>query len=151
VTTRKTRVKARKTSQGDAVIDNTLFSCLIHLEIADFLPLVFKHIKIPPQVWEEAARSPGKMKKRLTKKIAEMKGFFVDCYDADEMMVNFLKASLDSGESAAIAQADYLRIPVLIDEDKGTKVATKMSIEVIRTGRVLVMLKEAGALKEVRP
>ena len=151
MTSPKGRNKGRATSPGDAVIDNTLFSRLIYLELADFLPFIFKQIRIPPEVRKEAARSQGKLKKRLAKKIAEMKGFFIDCREADEMVAEFLKADLDRGEAAAIAQAAYLGVSLLIDEEKGTKRAKNMSIEVIRTGRLLLMLKEAGAIEEVRP
>src|SRR5690242_15587766 len=99
----------KKTSPGlpYAVIDNTLLSRLVALEVAIFLPLLFKRIRIPREVKREAYASPHKGKRRLQKLIREMAGFFVDCPEADELIKNFLMADLDAGEAAAIAQADY--------------------------------------------
>jgi len=132
-----------------AVIDTTLLSRLAELEVAHLLPVAFKRIFVPPEVKREAFRAPGR--RRLKKLISEMSGFFVDCHSADELIKNFLMADLDAGEAAAIAQADYHKSVVLLDERKGVKRAESMQLEVIRTLNLINMLKEAGALKEVRP
>ena len=62
-----------------------------------------------------------------------------------------MKADLGSGESAAIAQADKKESILLLDDEKAFKRAIKMEITVIRTGRLLNMLKDAGGIREVRP
>lgn|GEM_PF-1215853 len=134
-----------------AVIDNTLLSRLVSLEVAQFLPLLYKHILIPPEVKREAYKAPHKGKRRLQKLVNEMKGFFVDCYEADELVKNYLQADLDEGEAAAIAQADYKQSHLLIDEDKGFKRARTMQLTALRTASLLILLKEAGAIPEVRP
>lgn len=150
-----TRIREREkpgpTSHGEAVIDNTLFSRLLLLEIIDFLPYLYKRIRVPVEVWNEAARGRGKLKKQLANRLAEMKGFFVDCQEHDPMEAEFLKADLDAGEASAIAQASYLNADLLIDEQKGARRAENMSLRVVRTGRLLIMMKEAGAIEEVRP
>ena len=64
---------------------------------------------------------------------------------------NYLKADLDEGEAAAIAQADYTKSALLLDEKKGYKRAINMQITTIRTANLLNMLKEAGAITEVKP
>jgi predicted nucleic acid-binding protein len=81
----------------------------------------------------------------------ETAGFFVDCREADPYITDILKADLGAGESAAIAQADKKESILLIDDEKAYKRAIKMEIRVIRTGRLLNLLKEAGAIREVRP
>jgi predicted nucleic acid-binding protein len=132
-----------------AVIDTTLLSRLVDLEVAQFLPLVFKLILIPPEVKREAYKSRGK--RRLRNLVNEMSGFFVDCYEVDEFTKSFLQADLDEGEAAAIAQADYKQTVLLLDEKKGFKRAETMRLTVIRTLNVLNKLKEAEAIKEVKP
>lgn len=87
-----------------AVTDNTLLSRLDRLEIAKFLPFLFKKILIPPEVKREAYKAPHKGKKRLRRLMSEMSGFFVDCHEADVLIKEWLKAALDEGEAAAIAQ-----------------------------------------------
>lgn len=85
------------------------------------------------------------------KTIGEMKGFFIDCYEANEFTKEFLKADLDEGEAAAIAQAEFKEAVLLIDERKGFRIANNMQLKTIRTGKLLNMLKEAGAIPEVKP
>lgn len=134
-----------------AVIDTTLLSRLVNLGVAEFLPFLFKQILIPPEVKREAYKAPHKGKRRLRKLIGEMTGFLIDCYEADDLVKNYLKADLDEGEAAAIAQADYIQSVLLIDEQKGFNRAKTMQIKTIRTLRLLNLLKEAGAIAEVKP
>jgi predicted nucleic acid-binding protein len=145
---------ARHSQRGGlpiAVIDTTLLTRLVGLEIAQFLPFLFKQVLIPPEVKREAYKAPHKGKRRLRKLVAEMTGFFVDCYEADELVKSYLKADLGEGEAAAIAQADYRQSAVLMDEKKGSKRAETMQLTVIRTLNVLNMLKDAGVIAEVKP
>jgi len=134
-----------------AVIDNTLLSRLVDLDLAEYLPWVFKVILIPPEVKREAYRARHGGRRRLRNLIRETSGFFVDCREVDASTRDFLKADLDEGEAAAIAQADYKDAILLLDEAKGFKRATTMQITVVRTLRLLNMLKEAGAIRDVRP
>lgn len=134
-----------------AVTDNTLLTRLVSLELANLLPYLFKYILIPPEVKREAYKAPHKGKRRLQKLINEMQGFFIDCYEANEFTKEYLKADLDEGEAAAIAQAEFKQAVLLIDERKGFRTANNMQLKTIRTGRLLNMLKEAGAIPEVEP
>ena len=134
-----------------AVIDTTLLTRLVILDIAQFLPFMFKQILIPPEVKREAYKAPHKGKRRLRKLIAEMAGFFIDCYEADEGVKEILKADLGEGEAAAIAQAESKQFILLTDDKKAFKRAETMQLKVIRTLTVLNMLKEAGAITEVKP
>src|SRR2546426_7311873 len=119
-----------------AVIDNTLLSRLVELDLTEFLPLVFRVILIPPEVKREAYRTPHGGRRRLRNLIRETAGFFVDCRDADPYITDILKADLGAGESAAIAQADKKESMLLLDDERAFKRAIKMEITVIRTGRL---------------
>jgi predicted nucleic acid-binding protein len=134
-----------------AVIDNTLLSRLVDLELAESLPWVFKLILIPPEVKREAYRKRHGGRRRLRNLIRESSGFFVNCREVDPSIRDFLKADLDDGEAAAIAQADFRNAILLLDEERGFKRATRMQITVVRTLRLLNMLKEAGAISHVQP
>lgn len=141
----------RQRGLPQAVIDNTLLSRLVRLEVAQFLPLVYKQILIPPEVKREAYKAPHKSKRRLRKLVNEMAGFFVDCTEADEAIKNILQADLDAGEAAAIAQAEHTRSHVLIDENKGYQRARRMELKAIRTTRLLLMLQKSRAFPAVKP
>src|SRR5262245_2981508 len=129
-----------------AVIDNTLLSRLVELDLAEFLPFLFKLILIPPEVKQEAYRTPHGIRRRLRKLIRESSGFFVNCRQVDASVKEILKADLDAGEAAAIAQAEGTNSVLLIDEQKGSRRASTMQIKVVRTGKLLNLLKEAGAI-----
>src|SRR5262252_2013059 len=116
-----------------AVIDNTLLTRLDGLEVAQYLPLLYKQLLIPPEVKREAYKAPHRGKRRLRKLINEMAGFIVVCTEFDELVKNYLQADLDEGEAAAIAQADHKRAHLLIDEKKGFRRATIMQLTVVRT------------------
>jgi len=134
-----------------AVIDNTLLTRLDALGVAVFLPLLFDQILIPPEVKREAFKAPHKSKRRVQKLINESAGFIVICTEADEVVKNFLRADLDEGEAAAIAQAEATQAHLLIDEKEGFKRAQLMEIKAVRTLQLLNMLKEVGAIATVKP
>lgn len=132
-----------------AVVDNTLLSRLVALNIAVFLPLIFDQIRIPPEVKREAERSPNN--KELLDLLNESKDFFVDCFEADITNKEILKTILDEGEAAVIAQAEATLSVVITDDKKGYKEATGRDLQVFRTGAILCKLKEAGQIELVSP
>lgn len=132
-----------------AVIDTTLLSRLVELEIAERLPWLFRLILIPPEVKREAYKGPGR--RRLRNLVREMSDFFVDCYEANEFTKNLMKIDLDEGEAAAIAQAEQKQSVLLLDEKKAFKRAEAMQLTAIRTTKILTLLKEARAIEAVKP
>ncbi len=132
-----------------AVIDNTLLSRLAGLTIVEFLPLIFAKILYPPEVLAEADKGPQAA--ALRKLLDEMTGFFELCTQDDLLNKEILKTILDAGEAAVIAQAEFTNSAVILDERKGYAQATKRELQVFRTGKILCLLKEAGAISEVKP
>ncbi len=132
-----------------AVIDTTLLSRLVDLEIAEFLPLLFRRILIPPEVKREAYKGPSR--RRLRKLVREMSDFFVDCYEANEFTRTLMRIDLDEGEAAAIAQAEQKQSVLLLDERKAFRRAETMQLTAFRTTRILTMLKEATAITAIAP
>jgi predicted nucleic acid-binding protein len=136
-----------------AVIDNTLLSRLAELDLAEHLPLIFKKIRIPPEIKREAydARKRGRYKKRLRNLLGIYKGFFVDCFEADIVIKELLIIDIDKGEAAVIAQAEATKSVVITDDKKGVKAARQREIEVFRTPRIICLLKEFGQISLVAP
>jgi predicted nucleic acid-binding protein len=132
-----------------AVIDNTLLSRLAQLDIAEFLPLIFDKILIPIEVRQEAFKASNK--RRLRNLLNEMQGFFVLCNQDDFLVKELLKIDLDEGEAAAIAQAEYTKSALILDEKKGRNQATKRELEVFPTLKILCLLKEVEVISEVKP
>lgn len=133
-----------------AVIDNTLLSRLLELGLADQLSFLFSRIHIPADVKREASKAPGRVRRRLKKLMRENPLFWHNCTEEDSDVRTLLTEELDPGEVAVIAQVEKLKAVAIIDENNAYATATRMSIEVHRTGSILCKLKEAGAIPEVR-
>lgn len=138
-----------KSKLPTAVIDNTLLSRLTRLDIAKLLPYIFAKILIPIEVREEAFKAPNR--RRLRNLLNEMQGFFVFCKEDDIFVKEFLKTILDAGEASAIAQAEFTSSALILDEKKGRKQAEMRELQVFPTVSILCLLKEAGAISEVKP
>ena len=50
--------RSKKRGLPYAVIDNTLLTRIVQLEVAQFLPLLYQQILIPPEVKKEAYKAP---------------------------------------------------------------------------------------------
>jgi len=138
-----------KSKLPTAVIDNTLLSRLTRLEITESLPYIFARILIPVEVKEEAFKGPNR--KRLRNLLNYMPDFFLICTHDDFLVKELLKELLDKGEASAIAQAEYTRSAIIMDERKGREEAKKREIEVFPTTKILCLMKELGLIPEVKP
>ena len=133
------------------VIDTTLLNYLGGLNLIPFLPLVVARVLVPPEVKKEVRAKGARVWRQINNEFNLMRGFFIDCYECNEETKLILTADLDIGEAAVIAQAEVTNAAVIIDEKAGYEIAVKMSLTVIRTGRLLLMLKEAGAIPTIKP
>lgn len=134
-----------------AVVDTTLLMRLRDLGVVDKLPLILDEVRVPATVLDEVGRQRGKVKRWVTNLLRTQADFFIRCTDEDRFTREFISAQLDAGEAAAIAQADHLRAAIVIDERAGREVAERMSLDVLPTGRLLLRLKEAGAIADLAP
>jgi predicted nucleic acid-binding protein len=139
-----------------AILDATLTRRLRGLEeVHRALKSFYRWVLIPTAVAREVGmESMGEL---LTERSWEL------CRRFDEHLLRVLTLSLDAGEAETIAQAlDVSRLPhvsgvdVIIDEHAGFRRAVETmvgetSVRVIRTGRLLLMLKEGGLLDRVAP
>ena len=154
--TRAMRKRRSRRGVRLAVIDATLLRRLLHVDLLDALAATFHQIHVPLQVEIEARRAPEKMGKRLRRVLRKSK-FLIRCPHYDEVVFSFLldMPDMHAGESEALAQADFLRgrsqnVILLIDEMKGVSVASKMRLPFLRTGALLLELKQAALIEDVK-
>jgi predicted nucleic acid-binding protein len=112
-----------------------------------FLDILFKDVIVPEKVFDEIM-GPGKPE--AEKIAAWVQGKVQKA--AKEQMRRALALSLDAGESEAIAlfwekSADFL----LIDEQKGRRIAARHGIKVVGTLGILLLAKQKGLVKVIKP
>lgn len=73
------------------------------------------------------------------------------CSDPNDDQIDGLPEFLGKGETTAIILAHKLKVPLLIDERLGRRVAKKLQIKIIGSAGILLLAKEKKLIKEVRP
>jgi predicted nucleic acid-binding protein len=112
-----------------------------------FLELLFTDVIVPQNVYNEI-NEPGKPEtENIT---AWAKGKVQRA--GNQQMLQALSLSLDAGESEAIAlywekSGDFL----LIDEQKGRKIALRNNMKVIGSLGILLLAKQKGLIKTIGP
>jgi len=66
-------------------------------------------------------------------------------------LVKALRLIVDEGEAEAIALSMELKLPLLIDDLKGRKLAEKLGLRFIGSLGLLKVAKKKGIIKEVKP
>ncbi len=118
------------------------------IECEHLFPRVFKTVFIPPAVERELKANPEKV---LVQRLLAYEWIQTQPV-MEQGLVNTLLSFIDIGESEAIAlaidqKADYL----LIDERRGTVLATKLQLQTVDLRGVLLLAKQAGHLVKIRP
>ena len=103
------------------ISDSTTLIILFDLQRLELLSTLFSEVLIPKAVYDEIS-----VKKEITlpnfMKVKEVH----TCDKLDTLMM-----LLDSGESEAIALALELKMPLIIDEKKGRKIALQEGIKIL--------------------
>lgn len=115
----------------------------------ELLKELFGSVLIPHTVMQEslvdiAREDAGAIQNAIKQKIIKVVA------DPQSTISNYLN-SLDAGETAAIALAEFVQAPLLIDEKKGRLVAQKLQLKVIGTLGVLLRAKKYKLIKKVYP
>jgi len=103
------------------VSDSTTLIVLLDLERTELLSNLFTQIIIPSAVYDEITI---KNKNRLPSWIVVQKVENLEMLEA-------LKLLLDRGESEAITLALTLKMPLIIDEKRGRKIALREGLEIL--------------------
>ena len=103
------------------VSDSTTLIILSDLGRLVYLKNIFKHILIPPKVYEEIN----------FKKEFSLPEYMEIIHPKESEQLQELKMLLDDGESEAIALALEKGLPLVIDEKKGRRIAKNLSLDII--------------------
>lgn len=130
------------------VSDTSPVRALAHLRLLDVLAELFGEVFVPQAVAEELLHPPA----RLTGvDVRSLPGLTVRQPDNEERVAE-LRAELDAGEAEAIALAEELRAEaLLIDEAAGRNVASQLGLPVLGTLGILLIAKQRGLVREIRP
>lgn len=130
------------------VSDTSPLFYALKIECEGLFPLVFQTVLIPPAVEKELKAN------RDTKLISRLFSYnWIQTQPVVKQgLVSTLLTMVDIGESEAIAlafdkKADYL----MIDERRGTKLASKLKLRTVGFLGFLLLAKQAGHLPEIKP
>lgn len=131
------------------VSDTTAITHLAKIKLLHILQALYEEILIPEAVHKELSQvNPGQVGALQVLNASWIKVVPVK----DKLLVSRLRASLDQGESEAIALAVERNANVLIiDEVKGRHVAKQLVTKIIGMGGILVEAKRAGIIETVKP
>lgn len=103
------------------ISDSTTLIVLFELDRLDLLSNLFAEIIMPDAVYQEIS----------AKSSIDLPDFMRVQQVPDSEMLEILKTVLDEGESEAIALALERKLPLIIDEKKGRKIALREGIDII--------------------
>ena len=129
------------------VADTGPLIVLAKISQLDLLRHFYQRISIPETVFAEATKD-------LSWPDASRIHAFVEQYveiapDKESGIVKELFLRLDAGESQALALAEDLSCPVLLDERRGRTVAKQMNISIVGTVGLLIKAKQEGLIVEL--
>lgn len=130
------------------VSDATALIVLINIDRFGLFKLMFKHIIMTQEVYDEVTVKPS-AKKFID---AELKtGFLSIEHYADKNAFKEINFILDSGEASSITLALERHLPLIIDEKKGRKFAEHCGVEIIGLVGILrfIYVNQLLAKKEV--
>ena len=103
------------------VSDSTTLIILFDLQKIDLLSNLFKKVYIPSAVFKEISYQSN----------IDLPSFMEVLHVEDTELLHSLTNILDIGESEAITLAKEKKLPLIIDEKKGRKIAQNMDIKII--------------------
>ena len=130
------------------VSDATALIVLINIDRFELFKMMFPSIVITQEVYDEVTIKPN-AKNFIDTEIKS--GFLrIENYQ-DKQAFTELNFILDKGESASIALAIEKKLPLIIDEKKGRKIAVRCGVEIIGLVGILrfVYLHKLLTKKEV--
>lgn len=115
------------------ISDTTALIVLSKLEQFSLLSNLFERVIIPSVVYDEL----------ITKEAIALPDFFqIEPVSHHDIMLELMV--LDAGEAQAISLANRLKLPLLIDEKKGRKIAQHQGISVFGTVGLIITNTKRG-------
>lgn len=130
------------------VSDSTALITLINIDEFEILKYFAQQIIIPIEVYDEVSVKKKEPSQFLDTQIDTR--FVAVMPYSDQSLFDELHILLDCGESASIVLASERRLPLLIDEKKGRRVAQNMGIEIVGLIGIVRFLYQNGQISKKR-
>ena len=128
------------------VSDSSPLIALLNIKKFELLQQVFSKVIIPPKVMSEIEEGLNSGSEWFAYK---QQGFVTAQTLEDDPRLLLLELQLDPGESEAILLADQLKLPLLIDEKAGRKIAKDFGLQVRGLVGVLYSLKQRKEISQI--
>jgi len=129
------------------VSDSSPLMALLNIGQLCLLEKLFTHIIIPPMVAEEIGRGENDESPWF---VLRQSGFIQDRNLQTDPRLAILLLQIDPGESEAILLADQLKLPLLIDDRAGRRMAREMGLKITGLVGVLEALKRKGMISAIQ-
>ncbi len=123
------------------VADSSPLITLLNIGRFDLLEKLFTHIIVPAMVAEEVGRGEACDSAWF---VAQRADFVRSVILPADQRLPVLLLQIDPGESEAILLADQLKLPLLIDDKAGRKMANLIGLKITGLVGVLGALKKQG-------
>lgn len=134
--------------RATVVADSGPLIALARIGQLELLPQLFVRVQIPSAVWREVTQ--GAVEGRSG--AAEVRAAsWIDVTVADEATAAAYALLVDEGEAEAIAIARAREALLVIDDDRGRRLALRLELRIKGTLGILVLAKRRGMLSQVRP
>jgi predicted nucleic acid-binding protein len=121
------------------ISDSTTIITLLNINRLDVLKNLFAQVNIPQKVYDEIV---------IDEKIELDSDFFITQQIRDNELCTLLLKSLDAGESEAIVLAKEMELSLIIDEKKGRKIASRLSINIFGFLGLLILNYQKGCIAQ---
>lgn len=125
------------------VADSSPLITLLNIGRFNLLGKLFTHIIVPSMVAEEVGRGEASDSVWFT---MQQSGFVRLVILPADQRLSVLLLQIDPGESEAILLADQLKLPLLIDDKAGRKMASLMGLKITGLVGILGALKKQGEI-----
>jgi hypothetical protein len=125
------------------VADSSPLITLLNIGRFNLLGKLFTHIIVPSMVAEEVGRGETSDSVWFT---MQQSGFVRLVILPADQRLSVLLLQIDPGESEAILLADQLKLPLLIDDKAGRKMASLMGLKITGLVGILGALKKQGEI-----
>lgn len=133
---------------GIVVADSGPLIALSRIGQLELLPQLFGRVQIPSALWSEVTQ--GAAEGRVG--AADVRAApWIDVVPADEAIIAGYALLVDEGEAAAIVVAKAHDALLLVDDDRGRRLALRLGLRIKGTLGILALAKHRGLISQARP
>ncbi len=130
------------------VADSGPLIALARISQIELLPQLFGRVEVPRAVFREVTQGAAEGRSGASEVRAAP---WIDIVSADVAMTTAYALLVDEGEAEAIAVAQARDALLVIDDDRGRRLALRVGLRIKGTLGILVLAKRRKLLDRVRP